>query len=395
MNPKEILFEEDARNALKEGIDQLADVIAITLGPKGRNVGLQASWGSPIITSDGGNIAKDVELKETFVNMGVSMGKEVASKIKEKSGDGTTTGIILLRALVQGGIKNIASGANPTSIKRGMDKALDAILKEIDSMSIQIKDSQDTKNIATVSASGDQEIGQTITDCFDKVGKEGIVAIEEGKGIETTVELVDGLQFDRGYLSAYFSTNAKKLIVEMSHANILITDKKITSTQEILKLLQYVATTGQELLIIADDIEGDALSTLEVNHLRRNLKVAAVKAPGFGDQRKVLLEDIAILTGATVVIEEKGLILRDVDTDVLGKADQITITKKTTTFVGGKGSSNEIKARIAQIDAEIKATTSNYNREKLEERKANLQGSVVLIKVGAHTEPEMKKRKAM
>ena len=237
------------------------------------------------------------------------MGKEVASKIKEKSGDGTTTGIILLRALVQGGIKNIASGANPTSIKRGMDKALDAILKEIDSMSIQIKDSQDTKNIATVSASGDQEIGQTITDCFDKVGKEGIVAIEEGKGIETTVEHVDGLQFDRGYISAYFSTNAKKLIVEMSHANILITDKKITSTQEILKLLQYVATTGQELLIIADDIEGDALSTLEVNHLRRNLKVAAVKAPGFGDQRKVLLEDITILTGATVVIEEKGLSL--------------------------------------------------------------------------------------
>lgn len=395
MNPKEILFEEDARNALKEGIDQLADVIAITLGPKGRNVGLQASWGSPTITSDGGSIAKDVELKETFVNMGVSMGKEVASKIKEKSGDGTTTGIVLLRALVQGGIKNIASGANPTSIKRGMDRALEAVLKQIDSMSIQIKDSQDTKNIATVSASGDQEIGQKIADCFDKVGKEGIVAIEEGKGTETAIELVDGLQFDRGYLSSYFSTNAEKLIVEMSNPSILVTDKKISSAQEILKLLQHISTTGQEFLIIAEDIEGDALSTLVVNRLRGNLKVAAVKAPGFGDRRKALLEDIAILTGATVVTEEKGLILRDVDTDVLGKADQITITKETTTIVGGNGSSDEVKARIGQIDAEIKATTSNYDREKLEERKAKLQGGVALIKVGAHTEPEMKKRKAM
>lgn len=395
MKAKEILFEEDAREALKEGIDKLADVIAITLGPKGRNVGLQPSWGSPIITSDGGSIAKDVELKNTFVNMGVSMGKEVAAKIKEKSGDGTTTGIVLLRALVQGGIKNIASGANPISIKRGMDKALESILKEIDTMSIQIKDSSDTKNIATVSASGDTEIGKTIAECFDKVGKEGIVAIEEGKGTETSIELVEGMQFDRGYLSAYFATNQEKLTVEMSNANILIADKKISSAQEILKLLQHVATTGEELLIIAEEIEGDALSTLVMNKLRGNLKVAAVKAPGFGDRRKALLEDLAVLTGATVVSEEKGLILRDADAIVLGKADKITITKETTTIVGGQGSHDDIKARISQIDEELKNTSSTYDSEKLEERKAKLQGGVAVIKVGAHTEPEMKKRKAM
>ena len=392
---KEIVFEEDARNALREGIDQLADVVAITLGPRGRNVGLQASWGSPTITSDGNSIAKDVELKDPFLNMGVSMGKEVAAKIKEKSGDGTTTGILLLRALVQGGVKNIASGANPIAIKRGMDKALETVLKEIDSFSVSVKNSQDTRNIATVSASGNKEVGEMIANCFDKVGKSGVVAIEEGKGTETTLEIVDGMQFDRGYLSAYFATNAEKLIVEMARPALLITDKKISSVQEILPILQQIAATGQELLIIADEIEGDALSTLVVNKLRGTLKVAAVKAPGFGDRRKAILEDIAILTGAQVVTEEKGLVLREAEADVLGKADQIVITKEKTTIVGGKGNANEIKARIAQIDAEISKTTSSYDREKLEERKAKLQGGVALIKVGAPTESEMKKKKQM
>jgi len=393
--PKEIIFEEEARNALRDGIDQLAEVVAITLGPRGRNVGLQATWGSPTITSDGNSIAKDVELKDSFLNMGVSMGKEVAAKIKEKSGDGTTTGIILLRALVQGGVKNIASGANPMSIKRGMDKALETVLKEIDGMALAVKNNEDTRNIATVSASGNKEIGEKIAECFKKVGKAGVVAIEEGKGTETAIEIVEGMQFDRGYLSAYFATNAERLIVEMNQPVILITDKKISSVQEILPILQHIAATGQELLIVAEDIEGDALSTLVVNKLRGTLKVAAVKAPAFGDRRKAVLEDIAALTGATVVTEEKGLVLRDADAEVLGKADQIVITKEKTTVVGGKGSAKEIKARIAQIDAELSKTTSSYDKEKLDERKAKLQGGVAVIKVGAPTESEMKKKKQM
>ncbi len=395
MKPKEILFEEDARNALRDGIDELANVIAITLGPKGRNVGLDASWGSPTITSDGNSIAKDVELKDTFRNMGVSMGKEVAAKIKEKSGDGTTTGIVLLRALVQGGIKNIASGANPTAVKRGMDKMCEELLKEIDAMSLEIKNDQETKNIATVSASGNLEVGEKIAECFQKVGRTGIVAIEEGKGTETSIEIVEGMQLDRGYASAYFVTNTEKMIVELSQAHLLVTDKKISSVQEILPILQHIATTGGELLIIAEEIEGDALSTLVVNKLKGTLKVAAIKAPGFGDKRKALLEDIAILTGGSVVTEEKGLILRDAGPDVLGTANQIRIDKEKTTIVGGKGDPKAIQDRIAQIDTELAKTTSNYDREKLEERKAKLQGGVALIKVGAPTESEMKKKKQM
>jgi chaperonin GroEL len=394
-NPKEILFEEDARNALRDGIDQIADVVAVTLGPRGRNVGLQQSWGSPSITSDGASIAKDVELKDRFLNIGVSMAKEVAAKIKEKSGDGTTTGILLLRSLVQAGMKNIAAQANPIAIKRGLDKALELVLKEIDSMAVAVKGKQDTKNIATVSASGSVEIGTVISDCFDKVGKTGIVSIEEGKGIETAIEIVDGMQFDRGYLSAYFCTNNEKLLVEMERPSLLITDKKISSAQEILPILQHIAAAGQELVIIADDIEGDALSTLVVNRLRGTLKIAAVKAPGFGDRRKAMLEDIAILTGAELVTEEKGMLLRDATSEVLGSLDKIVIGKEKTTLVGGKGASKAVKARIAQIDAEIKKATSSYDKEKLEERKAKLQGGVALIKVGAPTESEMKKKKQM
>src|SRR3989344_556129 len=390
---KEFRFEEEARNALRDGIDQLAEVVAITLGPRGRSVGLQASWGSPTITSDGHSIAKEIEFKDPFLNMGASMAKEVAAKIKEKAGDGTTTGIILLRALVQAGVKNIASGANPISIKRGMDKALEALLQEIDTMAVQVKNLKDTQNIASVSASGNREIGEKIAECFEKVGKEGVVSIEEGKGTETSIELVEGMQFDRGYQSAYFCTNADKLLVEMTNPAILITDKKISSAQEILPILQHVATTGAELLIIAEEIDGDALSTLVINKLRGSLKVAAVKAPGFGDRRKEMLEDLAVLTGATVISEEKGLLLREAGEDLLGRADQVIISKEKTTLVGGKGDPKAIQARIGQLEAQSKSASSTYDREKLDERKAKLSGGVAVIKVGAPTESEMKKKK--
>jgi len=393
--PKNILFAEEALQALASGINQIADVVAITLGPRGRNVGLQASWGSPTITSDGHSIANDIELKDSFLNTGASMAKETAAKIKEKTGDGTTTGIVLLRALVQGGVKNIAAGANPTAIKRGMDKTLEALLKEIDGMAVQLKGSRDTKNIAAASASANEEIGEKIAECFEKVGKTGVVTIEEGKGIETVIEIVEGMQFDKGYASAYFCTDGERMIADLLEPHILVTDKKISSAQEILPILQHIASTGQELLIIADEIEGDALSTLVVNKLRGTLKVAAVKAPGFGDRRKALLEDIAVLTGAEVVSEEKGMLLREAEPSVLGKAGQVLIGKEKTTLIDGKGAQKAIKGRIAQIDAEIKKATSNYDKEKLEERKSKLQGGVAVIKVGAPTESEMKKKKQL
>lgn len=395
MTAKDIIFEENARNALREGINQLADVVSITLGPTGKNVGLQTTFGSPTITSDGASIAKDVELKDPFLNIGASMGKEVASKIKEVSGDGTTTGIVLLRALVQEGVKNIASGANPISIKRGMDKTLDALLKYVDEQSIAIKNTKDTCNIATISASNNQEIGKIISTCFEKTGKTGIITIEEGKGTGTIVETVEGMQIDRGYISPYFATNQEKMTVELENPFLLITDKKIGSAQEILPLLQHIAAAGGSLLIVAEDIDGDALSTLVVNKLRGTLKIAAIKAPGFGDRRKSLLEDMAILTGATLASEEQGVVLRDAEADILGRATQIVITKDKTTMIGGAGGAEEIQGRIAQIDGEIKRATSSYDTEKLEERKAKLQGGVTVIKVGAMTESEMKKKKQM
>lgn len=392
---KQFRFEEEARSSLRDGIDQLADVVAITLGPRGRNVGLQASWGSPTITSDGNSIVKDIELKDSFLNMGAAMAKEVASKIKEKSGDGTTTGIVLFRAMVQAGVKNIASGANPTAIKRGMEKALDIVLKEIDAMATLVKNPEETKNIAAVSASGNAEIGEKIAECFQKVGKSGVVTIEEGKGIETKIELVEGMQFDRGYASAYFCTNADKMLVEMENPFLLITDKKVSSAQEILPILQHVASTVSNLLIVADDIEGDALSTLVMNKLRGTLKVAAVKAPGFGDRRKAMLEDLAVLTGGQLITEEKGLNLREAEASMLGRANQVIIGKEKTTIVKGAGSVQAIQARIVQIDAEIKLASSSYDKEKLQERKAKLQGGVAVIQVGAPTESEMKKKKQM
>jgi chaperonin GroEL len=392
---KELIFEEEARNKLREGVDKLADVVGVTLGPKGRNVGLQASWGAPTITNDGNSIVKDIELKDQYANMGVSMGKEVASKMKEKCGDGTTTSILLLRALVQNGVKNIASGTSPIDVKRGIEKAIDAVIVELDRFSTPIKNDKETRDIAVVSASGNQEIGDLITEAIRRVGKSGVITIEEGKTTETAIEIVEGMQFDRGYLSAYFCTQTEKMISELSSPRVLITDKKISSVQEILPILQAIASSAQELLIIADDLEGDALSTLVINRLRGTLKVCAVKAPGFGDRRKALLEDIAVLTGGTLVTEDAGITLKDADASVLGSAEKIIVTKEKTTIINGYGTPKEIQARIRQIEAEISNTTSSYDKEKLEERKAKLSGGVAVIRIGAPTEPEMKQKKQM
>jgi chaperonin GroEL len=390
---KELIFEEAAREKLREGIEKLADVVGVTLGPKGRNVGLQASWGAPTITNDGNSIVKDIEFKDQYLNMGASMAKEAAAKMKEKCGDGTTTTILLLNALVQNGLKNISSGASPIVLKRGMEKALEAVIKELNALSIPVKNEKETKNIAIVSASGNEEIGTFISDAIKKAGKGGVITIEEGKTTETAIEIVEGMQFDRGYMSAYFCTNAENLSVEMQNVKILITDKKISSVQEILPLLQGVATTAQELLIIADDIEGDGLSTLVINKLRGTLKVCAVKAPGFGDRRKAMLEDIAILTGATVVSEDAGMILRESTVEVLGEAEKIVITKDKTTVIGGKGDPEKIKTRVKQLENESKNAESPYDKEKIEERKAKLSGGVAVIRVGAPTEPEMRQKK--
>lgn len=392
---KELIFEEEARNKLREGIDELANVVGVTLGPKGRNVGLQSSWGAPTVTNDGNSIIKDIELKDQYANMGAALGKEVASQMKEKCGDGTTSSILLLRALVQGGVKNIASGASPILLKRGMEAALETLLTQIDRQALAIKTDKEIQNIATASASGNEGIGEFIANAFKKVGKAGVITIEEGKGTETAIEIVEGMQFDRGYVSPYFCTNNEQMKTEMQNVKVLITDKKITSIQEIISVLQVIASSGHELLIIAEDLEGDALSTLVINKLRGTLKVCAVKAPGFGDRRKAILEDIAILTGATLISEDAGHILKDATVDLLGSADKITITKEHTTIVGGKGKQEQITARVKQIENESAKTSSSYDKEKLEERKAKLSGGVAVIKVGAATEPEMKQKKQM
>lgn len=393
--PKEIIFEEEARERLLNGIKKLADVIAFTLGPKGRNVGLEKSWGAPTITNDGASIIKDIELKDKYENMGVAMAKEMVQKIKEKCGDGTTTATLLLCALVEFGIKYISAGASPIGIKRGMDKAVEAIVKEVEKKAISIKTRNEKRNVAIVSASGHQEIGDLIAEAMDKVGDSGAITIEEGKSTETQIEVVKGMKFDRGYLSPYLCTNHEKMIIEMNYAQILLIDKKIANVHEILPVLQSSAASGKELLIIAEDIEGDALSTLVVNKLRGTLKVAAVKAPGFGDRRKAMLEDIAVLTGATVISEEVGLSLKEISPTNLGSAEKITITKESTTIVNGSGTSQQIAARLKQIEAEISQAKSSYDKEKLEERRAKLSGGVAVIKVGAATETEMKQKKQM
>lgn len=394
-NAKEMVFDQEARDKLAKGIQQLAEAVRPTLGPKGRNVGLEKSWGAPKITNDGNSIVKEIELADQFENMGVAMAQEVAGKLKDKCGDGTTTGTILLDALVQQGIKYIAAGVSPIGIKRGIEKGVAALVKELEKKAIPVKGKSDTKNIATVSASGNEEIGATIADAIEKVGKEGVVTIEEAKGTDTTIEIVEGMQFDKGYISAYFVTNQEKMTIEMSHPFILVVDKKIGTIQEILPILQTVATTGRELLIIAEDLEADALATLVVNKIRGTLKVTAVKAPGFGDRRKALLGDIAALTGATLVTEEAGIQLKDVGADALGTADRVIVTKETTTLVGGKGDHAAVEGRLNQIEAEYLQSTSSYDKEKLLERKAKLKGGVAVIRVGAATEPELKQKKQL
>jgi len=393
-SPKEIIFEEEARQKLFKGICQLVGVVAVTLGPRGRNVGLEKSWGAPIITSDGSSITKDISLQDAFENMGVSIAKEVVQQMKEKCGDGTTTAILLLSAFVEHGLKLVAAGASPIGIKRGIDKAVETIVAEIKKNATPVRNNIDISNIATVSASGDEEIGQLIAQAMEKVGKRGVITIEEAKGTETTIEQVEGMEFDRGWLSPYFCTNTDKMIVEMNHPQLLIIESKIANIHEILPILQAVATSGSELLIIAEDVEGDALATLVVNKVRKTLKVAAVKAPGFGDRRKAMLQDIAILTGATVVSEETGM-SKQIGPNVLGKAERIVITKEHTLIVNGAGNAKQIEARIKQLESEMETAKSSYDKEKLQERKAKLSGGVAVIKVGAMTEPDLKRRKQM
>lgn len=391
---KELIFEEEARQYLLNGIKKLAEIVAFTLGPKGRNVGLEKSWGSPTITNDGASIIRDIQLPNKYENMGVAMAKEVVQKIKEKCGDGTTTGVVLLISLLEAGIKHISSGASPIGVKRGMEKAVEAITAEIERKAIRIQTPEETQNVATVSASGNREIGMCIAEVLEKVGLSGAITIEEGKAIETVVEMVKGMKLDRGYISPYMCTNNEKMIVEMSKPRLLLVDKKISTVHELLPILQSIATSGGELLIIAEDIEGDALSTLVVNKLRGTLKVAAIKAPGFGDRRKAILQDIAILTGATVVSEEVGLSLNnEIPLTVLGAADSVTITKETTTLIGGHGQPTQIASRIKQLDTEIEQSKSTYDKEKLEERRAKLMGGVAVIRVGAATETELKQKK--
>lgn len=392
-NAKEIIFEEEARQKLLTGIKKLAEVVGFTLGPKGRNVGLEKSWGAPTITNDGNSIVKEVELKDQFENMGVSIAKEVAQKIKEKCGDGTTTGTLLLRALVESGVRYISSGASPIQLKRGMEKAVDAIVQEIEKMAIPVKDKKEILNLALVSASGNEEIGKTIAEAIEKVGRKGVITIEEAKGTLTTIEIVEGMQFDRGYVSPYFCTNAEKMTAELNNPSILLVDKKIATIHDILPILETIASTGRELLIIAEDFEGDVLSTLVVNRLQGTLKVVAVKSPGFGDRRKAMMQDIAILTGATLISDDAGMSLKEVDSSLFGSAEHVTITKEHTTIVNGHGDKKNIESRIQQIDNEIKNTQSSYDVEKLEERRAKLSGGVAVIRVGAATEPELKNKK--
>lgn len=394
MAAKEIVYGFEAREALKRGVNALADAVKVTLGPKGRNVVLEKSFGAPAITKDGVTVAKEIELQDKIENMGAQMVKEVASKTNENAGDGTTTATLLAQAIYVNGLKNVTAGSNPMDIKRGIDKAVAEVVKSLQRQTQQIGDSlEKIEQVAAVSANNDLSIGKLIADAMSKVGKEGVITIEEAKGIETSVKVVEGMQFDRGYISPYFVTNTEKMEVEYENPWILIYDKKISAMKDFLPILEKVIQTGRPLLVIAEDLEGEALATLVVNRLRGTLKVVAVKAPGFGDRRKEMLEDIAILTGGTVISEEKGYKLEDADLSYLGQAARITIDKDNTTIVSGAGEKKQIEARINQIKAQIKTTTSDYDREKLQERLAKLAGGVAVIQVGAASEVEMKERK--
>jgi chaperonin GroEL len=391
---KDIKFDIDARDGLKRGVDALANAVKVTLGPKGRNVIISRSFGAPIVTKDGVSVAKEIELADPLENMGAQMVKEVASKTNDLAGDGTTTATVLAQAIVKEGLKNVAAGANPMDLKRGIDKAVAAIVEDLAKQAKQVGNSSEKiKQVAAISANNDDVIGDLIATAFSKVGKEGVITVEEAKGMETYVDVVEGMQFDRGYLSPYFVTDADKMIADLENPYILLFDKKISNLQEILPILEPVAQSSRPLLIIAEDVDGQALATLVVNKLRGGLKIAAVKAPGFGDRRKAMLEDIAILTGGTVISEERGFSLENATLDLLGTAETVTIDKDNTTIINGAGDAALIKARVSQIKAQIETTTSDYDKEKLQERLAKLAGGVAVLYVGAASEVEMKEKK--
>lgn len=391
---KDIQFDVDARDGLKRGVDALANAVKVTLGPKGRNVIISKAFGAPQVTKDGVSVAKEIELEDALENMGAQMVKEVASKTNDLAGDGTTTATVLAQAIVKEGLKNVAAGANPMDLKRGIDKAVEAIVKNLGTQSKKVGDSSDKiKQVAAISANNDETIGDLISQAFGKVGKEGVITVEEAKGTDTYVDVVEGMQFDRGYLSPYFVTNSEKMIADLDSPYILLFDKKISAMKDLLPVLEPVAQSGKPLLIIAEDVDGEALATLVVNKLRGSLKIAAVKAPGFGDRRKAMLEDIAILTNATVISEERGFSLEAATVDMLGTCEKVTIDKDNTTVVNGSGAAKNIKTRVNQIKAQIETTTSDYDKEKLQERLAKLAGGVAVLYVGAASEVEMKEKK--
>jgi len=391
---KDIKFDIEARDGLKRGVDALANAVKVTLGPKGRNVIISKSFGAPQVTKDGVSVAKEVELEDALENMGAQMVKEVASKTNDLAGDGTTTATVLAQAIVKEGLKNVAAGANPMDLKRGIDKAVTSIITDLEKQAKKVGNSSEKiQQIASVSANNDNTIGELIASAFGKVGKEGVITVEEAKGMDTYVDVVEGMQFDRGYLSPYFVTDADKMIADLENPYILLFDKKISNLQEVLPILEPVAQSGRPLIIIAEDVDGQALATLVVNKLRGGLKIAAVKAPGFGDRRKAMLEDIAILTGGTVISEERGFSLENADLSMLGTAETVTIDKDNTTIVNGSGKVDDIKTRVNQIKAQIETTTSDYDKEKLQERLAKLAGGVAVLYVGAASEIEMKEKK--
>ncbi|MBI5371509.1 MAG: chaperonin GroEL [Sphingobacteriales bacterium] len=391
---KQIFFDIEARNKMKKGVDTLANAVKVTLGPKGRNVVIEKKFGAPGVTKDGVTVAKEIELEDPIENMGAQMVKEVASKTADIAGDGTTTATVLAQSIISEGLKMVAAGANPMDLKRGIDKAVSLVVESLKSQSQTVgSDSKKIQQVATISANNDETIGKLIAEAFTKVGKEGVITVEEAKGTDTTVDVVEGMQFDRGYISPYFVTNSEKMEVELQNPYILIYDKKISNMKDILHILEKVAQGGRPLLIIAEDLEGEALATLVVNKLRGTLKVAAVKAPGFGDRRKEMLQDIAILTKGIVISEEQGYKLENADLTYLGQATSVTIDKDNTTVVGGKGKKEDIVARVNQIKAQIEVTTSDYDKEKLQERLAKLSGGVAVLYVGAATEMEMKEKK--
>lgn len=390
---KEITFDTPARDKIKKGVDKLANAVKVTLGPKGRNVILDKKFGAPTVTKDGVTVAKEIELKDPIENMGAQLVKEVASKTADAAGDGTTTATVLAQAIYSHGIKNVAAGANPMDLKRGIDKAVSAVVDHLKKQSRKLKDSAEIAQVATISSNSDETIGRIIADAMDKVGKDGVITVEEAKGTETEVKTVEGMQFDRGYLSPYFVTNTEKMETDLEQPYVLIYDKKISSMKELLPILELSAQTGKPLLIISEEVEGEALATLVVNKIRGALRVAAVKAPGFGDRRKAMLEDIATLTGGTVISEEQGFKLENATLDMLGRAEKINIDKDNTTIINGAGKKPEIQGRIAQIKAQIESTTSDYDKEKLQERLAKLSGGVAILYIGAATEVEMKEKK--